>query len=304
MTGTVHESGGGVYRVRLDDGSWVDAAFRGRLKRERRTGDKVVIGDRVRLERSRDAWVVDAVEPRSSEMVRRGMGGRRAKVVAANVDRVLVVIAARDPDPTPALVDRLLAVVEASGLHPVLVVNKVDLPGAPERAAELEGTYARIGYRVIRVSAAAGAGLDAFAAEACVGTSALVGPSGVGKSSLLNALHPELALSTGGLSARTGRGRHTTVSSRLIPLECGGLVADTPGFGDVGLWDIAPEDVEACFPEIAALAERCRFRGCAHVEEPDCAVREAVERGEVASTRYASYRTLRTEAREAADRAW
>lgn len=302
MIGTVHEAGGGVYRVRLDDGSWVDAALRGRLKLERRTGDKVVIGDRVQVARSGEAWVVDAVEPRTSEMARRGLGGRRAKVVAANLDRVMVVVAARDPDPTPTLVDRLLAVVEASGLHPILVVNKVDLPGGAEQGAWFAATYGPIGYRVLQVSAAAGTGMDDFSTEACAGTSALVGPSGAGKSSLLNRMHPELELSTGGLSERTGRGRHTTVSSRLIPLECGGMVADTPGFGDVGLWGITPEDVEACFPEIAERSGECRFRGCAHLQEPDCAVLAAVEDGSVARTRYTSYRTLREEAREAADR--
>ncbi|MGD8322439.1 MAG: GTPase RsgA, partial [Gemmatimonadota bacterium] len=133
--GTVYATGGGVYQVVLDGGEAVDAALRGRLKRERRTGDKVVIGDRVRVIRSGDAWVVDEVEARSTEIARRGPGGRKAKVVAANLDRMLAVVAARDPDPSMALVDRLLVVAEASGVHPVLVVNKVDLPGGAETAA-------------------------------------------------------------------------------------------------------------------------------------------------------------------------
>lgn len=296
VDGTVYATGGGVYHVRLDDGSDVDAALRGRLKTERRTGDKVVIGDRVGLIRSDEAWIVERVEERASEMVRRGQGGRKAKVVAANLDSVLVVIAARDPDPTPELVDRLLAVVEASGLHPVLVVNKVDLAGGVQRAEELERTYGPIGYRVLPVSAQTGEGMPAFREAVCAGIAALVGPSGAGKSSLLNALDPELDLATGLLSSKTGRGRHTTVNSRLIPLSCGGVVADTPGFGDVGLWEIAPEDVEHCFPEVAARAGGCRFRGCAHVHEPDCAVLAAVERGDIARSRYGSYLALRGEA--------
>lgn len=129
------------------------------------------------------------------------------------------------------------------------------------------------------------------------GTAALIGPSGVGKSSLVNRLHPELELRTGELSRRGGRGRHTTVESRLVPLACGGVVADTPGFGDVGLWGVAPDDVEACFPEIAEHGEGCRFRRCTHVSEPDCAVRAAVERGDVAGSRYRSYVGLREEAK-------
>jgi len=295
--GTVYATGGGVYRVRLDDGSEVDAALRGRLKLQRRTGDKVVIGDRVRMVRAGGAWVVDAVDDRRSEMVRRGPSGRKGKVVAANLDRILVVVAARDPDATHELIDRLLAVVEASGLHPVLVVNKVDLPGARDRFAEIRRTYDPIGYRVLAVSAESGEGVDDFAREACAGTAALVGPSGVGKSSLLNRLDPALELRTGALSRRGGRGRHTTVDSRLVPLACGGVVADTPGFGDVGLWRVDPDDVEACFPELARRAEGCRFRRCTHASEPDCAVRAAVERGEVAESRYRSYLGLREEAK-------
>ncbi|HSM61804.1 MAG TPA: ribosome small subunit-dependent GTPase A [Longimicrobiales bacterium] len=294
--GTVVETGGGVYRVRLDSGGQVDAALRGRLKLERRSGDKVVVGDRVRVARSGEDWVVEGVDPRSSQLLRRGPGGRKAKVVAANLDAILVVVAARDPDPTPSLIDRLLVVAETSGLTPVLVVNKADLPGGRESAQALRRLYGGIGYRVLVVSAVSGLGMEALAEQVCTGATALVGPSGAGKSSLLNALDPGLGLRIGDLSRRTGRGRHTTVSARLIQLSCGGAVADTPGFGDVGLWGVAPDEVAACFPEMEARVGECRFRGCAHLGEPGCAVRLAVERGEIAPSRYASYRTLRSEA--------
>ena len=294
--GTVVETGGGVYRVRLDSGGQVDAALRGRLKLERRSGDKVVVGDRVRVARSGEDWVVEGVDPRSSQLLRRGPGGRKAKVVAANLDAILVVVAARDPDPTPSLIDRLLVVAETSGLTPVLVVNKADLPGGRESAEALRRLYGGIGYRVLVVSAVSGLGMEALAEQVCTGATALVGPSGAGKSSLLNALDPGLGLRIGDLSRRTGRGRHTTVSARLIQLSCGGAVADTPGFGDVGLWGVAPDEVAACFPEMEARVGECRFRGCAHLGEPGCAVRLAVERGEIAPSRYASYRTLRSEA--------
>jgi ribosome biogenesis GTPase len=296
---TVYASGGGVYQLRLDDGSMVEAALRGRVKQERRTGDKVVIGDRVTAVQVDEQWLVDSVAPRDSEIVRRGLGGRVAKVVAANVDRVFAVVAAREPDPTLSLVDRLLVVGESSGLRPILVVNKIDLDGGAAEADRLRTIYEPIGYGVLAVSAATGVGMDGLRDEICRGTSALMGPSGAGKSSLLNALHPALDLRTGDLSRKTGRGRHTTVNSCLIPLECGGVVADTPGFGDVGLWGVASDDVAACFPEIATLEDGCRFRGCAHVREPDCAVREGVEEGTVARSRYESYVRLRDEAIEA-----
>jgi ribosome biogenesis GTPase len=292
-------TGGGRYRIRLSDGQVVEAAFRGRLKQENRSGGKVVIGDRVTVALSDDHWVVDSVGERSTVMMRRGVGGGKPKVVAANLDRVLVVISAGAPHASLELVDRLLAVAESSGLRPVLVVNKVDLEGGPEVAASLTGIYGAIGYRVFCVSAHARIGLDSLGEEMCLGTCALIGPSGAGKSSLLNALDPELDLRVGELSRKTSRGRHTTVDSRLLPLACGGFVADTPGFGEVGLWRVAPEEVEACFSEIEALASQCRFRGCAHVEEPDCAVREAVQRGKIAESRYRSYAKLRAESSEA-----
>lgn len=301
--GTVFEAGGGIYLVRLGSGALVEAALRGRLKQERRTGDRVVAGDGVTVSPQGEGWVVESVAPRASELVRRGLGGRKAKVVAANVERVLVVVAARDPDVSLQLVDRLLVVVESSRLHAVLVVNKVDLPGARDVATELSALYDAVGYPVLAVSAVTGEGMDLLAAALRHGTSALVGPSGAGKSSILNALHPELDLRTGGLSRKTGRGRHTTVSSRLIPLECGGTVADTPGFGDVGLWGVEAAEVSRCFPEIVALEDECRFRGCAHVKEPDCAVREAVATGAVAESRYRSYLALREEALQASEAA-
>lgn len=300
--GTVHEAGGGVYRVRVDEGGVVEASLRGRVKQDRRTGDRVVVGDRVHVAPVGGGWVVERVLPRASELVRRGPGGRAAKVLAANVDQVLAVVAAREPDPTPALVDRLLAVAESSRLPPVLVVNKVDLAGGAEAAGLLAALYVPVGYRVIAVSARSGDGVAAVADALRERVTVLMGPSGAGKSSLLNALHPELSLRTGDLSRRTGRGRHTTVSSRLIRLECGGTVADTPGIGDVGTWGMAPEEVAHCFPEIVRLEPGCRFGGCAHLKEPDCAVRDAVAEGRMAESRYRSYVTLREEATEAAGR--
>jgi ribosome biogenesis GTPase / thiamine phosphate phosphatase len=294
--GTVYETGGGVYRVRLDDGDVVEASLRGRLKREQRTGSRVVIGDRVELARSGDGWTVERVEERSTELVRRGRSGRTPKILVANLDKVFAVVSGRDPDASTELVDRLLVLIESSGMHPLLVINKLDLPGSREVAAEFTALYGRVGYRVMAVSVETGEGLNALGAELCRGTSTLIGPSGVGKSSILNALDPKLELRTGGLSRKTGTGRHTTVGSRIIPLDCGGQVADTPGFGDVGLWSVAPEEIAACFPEIAQRAERCRFRGCSHDHEPDCAVREAVESGAIAESRYRSYLRLRGEA--------
>ena len=297
-SGTVRETGGGVYTVRLGSGEVVEASLRGRLKQEARTGSRVVIGDRVEVAQIGDAWAIDAVEERSTELVRRGRG-RAAKILAANLDRIFVVVSLREPRPSPQLIDRLLALVEASGMHPLLVLNKADLA---DDASTLTELYRAVGYEVVVTSAESGVGMRALTALVCDGTSAFIGPSGVGKSSLLNAIAPDLDLRTGMLSRKTGTGRHTTVGSRILDLPCGGQVADTPGFGDVGLWSIPPEDVARCFPEIDEAGVACRFRGCLHLTEPGCAVLDAVRDGRIPESRYESYRILREEAEQAADR--
>jgi len=262
----------------------------------------VVIGDRVTVAGGPGSWTIEAVAGRTTELVRRGRAGRVAKVLAANLDRVFVVVAAREPAANTDLVDRLLVLVEASGMHPMLVLNKLDVDGAREAAAELASLYEGIGYHTLAVSARTGEGLDALQAVLCTGSSALIGPSGVGKSSLLNALDPSLDLRTGALSGKGGGGRHTTVSSRLIRLQCGGYVADTPGFSDVALWGVEPAEVGHCFPEFEERAEPCRFRMCNHDQEPDCGVREAVEEGRIPRSRHESYLKLRAEAIEASER--
>jgi ribosome biogenesis GTPase len=214
------------------------------------------------------------------------------KVLVANADRMLVVVAAARPKTPRDLIDRLLVVGESGGVAPVLVVNKMDLEGTLALAEELEAVYEPIGYEVIRVSALAGEGLDRFGEQICEGIAVLAGPSGVGKSSLVNAFEPEHELRTGELSRKRGTGRHTTVNASLIQLGCGGLVADTPGFSDVGIWGVGRAELDGCFPEFRPLVENCRFRGCSHIHEPDCAVRSALEEGTIDSGRYESYRLI------------
>jgi ribosome biogenesis GTPase len=297
--GSVQATGGGVYTILLSDGRTIDASLRGRLKRGK---GRVVIGDQVTVAEAPDSWTVESVAERTTELVRRGKGGRVPKLLAANLDRVFVVVAVRDPPANADLIDRLLVLVASSGMHPTLVLNKVDLEGAREASQELATKYEAIGYTALCVSAVSREGLAELHEELCRGTSALIGPSGVGKSTLLNALDPELGLRTGELSRKGGTGRHTTVSSRLIGLSCGGFVADTPGFSDVALWGVEPTEVGRCFPEFVEPAETCRFRMCTHVHEPDCGVREALDEGNILRSRYDSYLKLRTEADEAAER--
>ena len=219
--------------------------------------------------------------------------------MVANVDQVVVTAAAADPPPVPQLIDRLLVIAEANHLAPVLVINKVDL-AAPD---DLVDRYRRAGYLVFPTSVATGEGVDQVAQQLHDRVSVVTGPSGVGKTSLLNAIQPGVQLRVGEVSARVRRGRHTTVSAIMIPLDEGGFLVDTPGFSEVGLWGLAPRALGHCFPEFRAYADLCRYADCVHHAEPDCAIREAVEEGHVDPERYRSYLTLLDELRTA-PKAW
>jgi ribosome biogenesis GTPase len=286
VLGTILERDGAVYRVSTDEGT-VRAVLRGKAKR----GEiRAVVGDIVRLEPEPGGAVfgIVGVEPRRSLLARRVPESRGPRAVAANLDHVFVVTATANPAPIPQLIDRLLVVAEANSLPAAVVVNKVDLdPGVG-----LEQRLRSAGYDVFRTSAKTGEGIPAFR-EALMGSASVVtGPSGAGKSSLLNAIQPGLQLRTGEVSTKVGRGRHTTVAAVMVPLEGGGYLMDTPGFSEVGLWGIDPKELAECFPEMRPLAGQCRYGDCRHVAEPGCAVRAAVEAGQIAVDRYESYRAL------------
>jgi ribosome biogenesis GTPase len=299
----VLSASGGVYDVQLEDGTVAEASLRGRLKLEQRTGDRIVAGDAVGVETQTDGSItIESVEPRTSQLARRAPGRtRRAKVIVANIDRVMIVFAARDPEPNRRLLDRFLVLAEANRLDSLIVLNKVDQADEAAVSAFL-APYEAVGYATLRTSVTDGTGIGALRDIMCSGRSVVTGPSGVGKSSLLNAVQPDLGLRIGEVSTAVHKGQHTTVSARLIPLACGGHVADTPGLRELGLWGLEPDDIPDCFPEFADLIGQCRFaRSCSHTHEPGCAVRTAVDDGEVDAGRYGSYITLREEA-EAAPR--
>lgn len=284
-------SGGRVYRC----------VARGKLRRrspEEPGSSRIVPGDRVRvLPLSQEEGVIEERLPRSSELTKPAAADpHRLQVIAANVDQGAVVFAVRRPDPDPQAIDRFLALAEASGLRPFLCFNKVDL-GDPGPLGDL---YARIGYRVLRTSALTGEGLEGLR-EALQGhLTVLVGPSGVGKSSLLNALLQTHVRKVREVSPRTGRGRHTTTTAELLEVGPDAFVVDTPGVQVLEFVHIKPEAVQDCFPEIRAHREACAFGDCLHRSEPGCAVREAVESGSIPRTRYESYLRMVEEAERAA----
>ena len=290
--GTVLGRDGAAFRV-LAGSEEVRAVLRGRMKQQ---GLKVVAGDIVSLEPEPggELWGIIEADPRRSVLERRIPGGRGTRAIVANVDRIFVVTAAREPTPIPSVIDRLLVLAEANDVTPALVVNKTDLdPGG-----ELVARYRAAGYDVFPVSAKLGLGLEAIRAWLPDHASVFTGPSGAGKSSLLNAIEPGVALRTAAVSEKVGRGMHTTVSAIMIPLSGGGWLVDTPGFSEVGLWGLEARGLAECFPEMRARLGNCRFQDCRHVSEPGCAIRAAVSEGAIHPERYASYLLLLTETEE------
>jgi ribosome biogenesis GTPase len=289
-TGVVLGRTGGTFRVYTDGGE-ITASLRGKLKFK--DDDRVVAGDVVELElhEGSDATIA-GILPRRSVLARRAAGGgaRRSQPVAANVDQVMVVASARDPEPSPRMLDRFLVVAEANGLPAVVVVNKVELDR--EAAAGLGRRYAATGYQVLATSAKLAEGLTALRDLLRGRTSVFTGASGVGKSSLLNALAPALGLRTGEISAYWRTGTHTTTAAELVPLGGEGFVVDTPGMREVGTWGIDADSLGACFPEFRPYLDRCRFDNCRHLAEPGCGVRNAAAAGAIDPDRLVSYERL------------
>lgn len=300
MRGTVLHGTGGVWHVRGADGETRPAVLRGAVKHA--AGIKLAVGDEVvlALDARRRDWMITEILPRRSQLVRRAPGrARGARVVAANVDQVVVVLAIAQPEPHPRMLDRFLVIAEANGLAARVVINKIDLVGL-DVAQRRFALYAALGYPLHFTSCTRRVGLEALHEALTNCTSVLTGPSGVGKSSLMNAMYPGLQLRVGEISASVNKGRHTTVGAFMHPLPDGGYVVDTPGLREVGLWGVPAEQLAACFPEIRARTDQCRFGDCRHRAEPDCAVWAAVESGEITSERYESYLKLLAEAEEAA----
>jgi len=257
---------------------------------------RVVVGDRVLLEGKAPDLVVAEVEPRSTTVARRSPGERRSRVVAANVDQAVVVMAAVTPAPNPRLLDRLLVACHHAGIAPIVCFNKIDQGSAA--IDTFIGDYQDAGYEIMLVSARTSRGVGFLTRRLGGHTTLFCGPSGVGKSALLNAIHPGYRLREGSISEATGKGRHTTTTAQLLPLPTSGFVVDTPGVREFGFWDLTPDALLECFPELGRVLEHCAFPACRHGSERGCAVRDAVETGKLSVRRYTSYLKLRDELAE------
>jgi ribosome biogenesis GTPase len=286
------------WEVLLPDGAVVRSSLRGRHFAAVTTDDKPIApGDRVRLGLLPDGTaVIDDLLPRERVLSRRLPRSKREveQVVVANAEQLVAVGSLAAPQLNRRLLDRFLVIGGEAGLSCAVVLNKTDLAGDAELRSAARA-YEIAGYRVIPTSAVNGRGVPELASLLAGRFSVIAGPSGAGKSSLLNAVEPGLGIRVGDVSRKTGKGRHTTSSVTLFRLPGGGLVADTPGFRELGLWRVNPDELDSLFPEIGRLALRCRFRGCSHGPEPGCAVKEAVENDDIDAERYGSYLKLRAE---------
>ena len=275
MKGIIYKGIGGFYYVRNADGEEIECKARGRFRKERVTP---MIGDEVEVEVKNGKGAITEIMPRRTKLIRPPV---------ANIDMVVIVAAAKSPDPNTSLIDRMLVNAEINGIEPIVCINKTDLADS----ADLEKIYSDAGYKTAHVSAETGNGVDLLMDLIRGKIAAFAGVSGVGKSSLLSIIIGS-SLETGAISEKISRGRHTTRHVELFPIDGGGYVLDTPGFSSVETEDLPLEDVEKCFPEIAAASGECRFRGCAHIGEPDCAVKALVEKGKISESRYSSYKEL------------
>jgi len=294
MEGLVIRAQSGFYVVRADDREII-CRVRGRLKQGEIEGDILAIGDRVTFSENEDGTgVIDKVHERKAMFARTRTGIKRdfRQIILANPDQIVAVFACAEPEPHSRMLDRFLVVAEKQDIDAVIVANKVDLV-THSKAEKLFGLYEELGYPVFYTSAITGQGVESLRIGLKDKISALVGPSGVGKSSLLNAIQPELGLNVREVSEATSKGMHTTHVRQLFPLEEGGYVADTPGIRSLALWDTEPEELDAYFVEMRHLVSECQFNDCTHTHEPGCAVRAAVEAGEIAPERYHSYLRLR-----------
>ncbi len=284
----------GFFWVKTEDGTLV-CQLRGRLKQGARLGDVAAVGDWVQVMPTGEGeGMIEEVEPRQRALVRMAPTprGDYQQVIIANLDQAVFTFACSHPTPRLGMLDRFLVIAEKQAIPALIVANKIDLVGL-ERAHELFGRYPPLGYPVIYTSVKQRLGIDKLCGWLTGKISVFAGPSGVGKSSLLNSIETGLGLAVREVSRATSKGRHTTLVREMFPLEAGGYVADTPGLKALALFDIQPEELDGYFPELRERVAQCQFSNCTHRHEPGCAVESAVASGQIHPERYESYLRMR-----------
>ncbi|MFI3278191.1 MAG: ribosome small subunit-dependent GTPase A [Rikenellaceae bacterium] len=292
--GVVVRATGSWYDV-LSGGVTYSCRLRGRLRLKGvRSTSPVVVGDNVCFEAENESatgYVISEIEPRRNYIIRRASNlSKESHIIGANIDRALLVVTLFSPVTATEFIDRFLVTCEAYKIPATILLAKIDLAREhPEEVAAFKAIYEGAGYEVLEISAKQGIGLDAVRGLLHDKTTLISGNSGVGKSTLISAIEPTLELKTGEISSSHHKGKHTTTFSAMYPLSGGGYIIDTPGIKGFGLLDINDAELWHYYPEMMRLGEECQFYNCTHTHEPKCAVRRAVECGEVAYSRYESY---------------
>lgn len=273
--------------VEDESGKMIPCAVR-RLLKTLSTDQRHVVaaGDRVYFRPQGDEGIIERVEPRRGVLSRTSRG--RQHIIVTNVDQIIIIASAAQPDLKPHLIDRFLLTAEKAHILPIICINKIDLID-PAPLQPIVGVFSQMGYEVLQLSAATGFNVDRLAARMAGRESVIAGQSGVGKSSLLNAIDPQLKLRTAEVSAETEKGRHTTTTATLLPLAIGGYVVDTPGIRQFQLWDVSAEEVIGFFRDLRPYVNHCRFPNCTHTHEDQCAIKDAVADGRLDARRYDSY---------------
>ncbi|MDI6401062.1 ribosome small subunit-dependent GTPase A [Balneolaceae bacterium ANBcel3] len=295
MKGRVIKATGSWYTIQCDDGRLISARLPGKFRlTEKEVTNPVAVGDRVQLKSEKDdTAVITDIEERKNRLVRKATHGKKGiQILASNLDQVLILQSVKKPEFKSGFIDRVLVMAEAQSIKPVIVFNKTDLiekTSDQEKLNRYIGYYKNIGYQVLLTSILDSDSLDSFKELVHGKLSAMTGPSGTGKTSLVNSLDPELKLKTGEISGFSNKGKHTTTFAQLLSLGDETYIVDTPGIREFGLIDIEPYEISHYFPEMMTVVHDCRYNTCTHRHEPSCAIKEAVERGTVSEDRYRSY---------------
>ncbi|MFI3305982.1 MAG: ribosome small subunit-dependent GTPase A [Rikenellaceae bacterium] len=292
FSGVVVRATGSWFDV-LHDGVTHSCRIRGRMRlKGARSTSPVVVGDIVRCEREEQgSYVISSVEPRRNYIIRRASNlSKESHIIASNIDRAMIVATLFSPETATEFIDRFLVTCEAYKIPATILLAKIDLARQrPEEVAEFKAIYESAGYEVVEISATQGIGVERVEELLHNQTTLISGNSGVGKSTLISAIEPTVEIRTGEISQSHNKGKHTTTFSTIYPLTKGGYIIDTPGIKGFGLLDIDDAELWHYYPEMLRVGEECQFYNCTHTHEPKCAVRRAVEQGEIAYSRYESY---------------
>jgi ribosome biogenesis GTPase len=297
MTGIVYKSTGSWYSVKVEDGSFYECRIKGKFRiKGIKSTNPIAVGDKVdfEIESTNDVetGVINEIHDRKNYIIRKSVNlSKQTHIIAANVDLVFLLITINNPPTFTSFIDRFLVTAEAYSVPTVLVFNKIDSYAIEQRAEVmyLKDIYEKIGYTCIEVSATENKNVEAVKKMMIGKTSMFVGHSGVGKSTLVNAIEPSLDLKTREISYQHKQGQHTTTFAEMFDLSFDAKIIDTPGIKGFGVVDMEKDEVDDYFPEFLAIKNDCKFNNCLHVEEPKCAVKDAVEEEEISYSRYRSY---------------